>query len=286
MKSLAEYRGRRVFVSGGSSGIGRAVALQLAASGASVCIAARGAAALEQTVAEMRRVSPDPAARLMARAVDVTDAAAVESMAAEAWAAMGGFDLLVCNQGFAHTGRVHEVPVQDFRRLLEVNFLGHAFLCRAFTPHFMRQRSGTVALVSSVLGYLGTYGYAAYCASKWAIVGFAEGLRQELALHGVQVKVIYPGTTETPGLGHENADKPKVVWEIESNSPFNKVRSAEEVAWRLLKAAQGSRFENPLGWDGWFTFIASRYLPGLVRWLNDADLRKAIQKHGDPDAAN
>lgn len=276
---MSEYQGKRVFISGGSSGIGRATALRLAREGAHVCVAARGAEALEKTVAEMKQVPTGRDSVLIARNVDVTDPAAVEAAAASAVAALGGLDLLICNQGFARAGLVHELPVKDFKRMMEVNFLGHAYLCRAFAPHFIKQGSGTVVMVSSVLGYLSTYGYAPYSASKWAIVGFAEGLRQELGLHGVKVKVVYPGTTETPGLDQENADKPKVVWEIESNSPFNKVRSADEVARRLLEAARGSRFENPLGWDGWFTFLASRYAPGLVRWLNDGDLGKALKKH-------
>jgi len=280
---MRHYAGKRVFISGGSSGIGRAVALQLAAAGAQVCVAARGTVALEETVAEMRRVAPHSGTRLIHCSFDAADADAAEAAAAAVSAELGGIDLLICNQGFAQTGRVHELAATEFRRMMEVNYLGHAYLCRAFAPQLMRQRSGTVVLVSSVLGYLSTYGYAAYSASKWAIVGFAEGLRQELGLFGVKVKVVYPGTTETPGLAQENAGKSKVVWEIESNSPFNKLRSAEEVARRLLQAARGSRFENPLGWDGWFTFLASRYAPRLVRRLNDSDLRRALQKHGPAD---
>lgn len=277
---MGEYTGQRVFISGGSLGLGRALALQLAREGAHVCIAARGHEALQRTLAEMRAAAGTQATTLIARHVDVTDPAAVEAMAADAVQALGGLDLLICNQGFAHIAPVSDLPVADFRRLIEVNYLGHAYLCRAFAPHFMRQRRGRVAMISSVLGYLGMYGYAPYSASKWAIVGFAEGLRQELGLYGVPVQVIYPGTIETPGLAQENADKPAVVWAMESGSPFNKIRSADDVARRVLRAARGRRFENPLGWDGWFTFLASRHLPGLVRWLNDGDLRKAMKQHG------
>jgi NAD(P)-dependent dehydrogenase (short-subunit alcohol dehydrogenase family) len=280
---MNNYEGKRVFISGGSSGIGRATAVRLARAGAHVCVAARGLEALEQTVADMKQAAGDRNTVLIARNVDVTDLAAVEAVATEALGALGGLDLLLCNQGYAHAGRVHDLPIHGFKRMMEVNYLGHAYLCRAFAPHFIRQGSGTVVMVSSVLGYLSTYGYAGYSASKWAIVGFAEGLRQELGLYGVKVKVIYPGTTETPGLAQENVDKPKVVWELESNSPFNKVRSADEVARRLLVAARGSRFENPLGWDGWFTFLVSRHAPWLVRMLNDGDLRKALKKHGPAD---
>lgn len=278
------YAGKRIFISGGSEGIGRAVAVQLASEGAHVCVAARRQGPLDETVAAMQAARATAGGRddtvLTSVSVDLTDPAAVDAAARDALGRLGGLDLLICNQGYAHTGRLSDLPVEDFHTLMNVNYLGHAYACRAFAPHFQRQASGTIVLVSSAFGYLGAYGWTAYCASKWAIVGFAEALRQEMMLAGVTVKVFYPGTTETPGLARENSDKPKVVWEFEHSNAFNVVRRPEDVARRLLAAAQGSRFENPCGWDGWLSFLASRHLPWLVRALNDADLRKAIAKHG------
>lgn len=274
------FAGKRVFISGGSEGIGRAVAVLLASEGAHVCVAARRQGPLDETVAAMQAAARGELV-LTSIAVDLTDPVAVEAAAAEALARLGGLDLLICNQGFAHTAKITELPVADFRRLMEVNYLGHAFACKAFAPHFLKQKSGTIVLVSSAFGYLGAYGWTAYCASKWAIVGFAEALRQEMMLSGVQVKVFYPGTTETPGLDKENADKPKAVWEFEHNNAFNVIRKPDDVARRLLAAATGRRFENPCGWDGWLSFLASRHAPWLVRMLNDGDIKKAIAKHGE-----
>lgn len=276
------WTGKRVLISGGSSGVGRAAALQLAAEGADVCIVARDAAALEQTAREMRAVA-SPDARILHRSVDVCEYPAVERMADEVWADLGGLDLLLCNQGFAQVAAVRALSAAEIARMMQVNFLGHAHLCKAFAPHLTRQRSGTVMLVSSGLGYMSVYGYSAYSASKWAIVGFAEGLRQELGLHGVNVKVAYLGTTETPGLERENATKPPIVWEMESGNSVTRIRTAEDVARRLLVAARGSRFDNPLGFDSRLTFWLSRHLPGLVRWVGDRELRAAITKHGNPD---
>lgn len=274
------FAGKRVFISGGSEGIGRAVAVQLASEGAHVCVAARRSGPLDETVAAMKAAARGELV-LTSIAVDLTDPVAVEAAAAEALSRLGGLDLLICNQGFAHTAKITELPVTDFRKLMDVNFLGHAFACKAFAPHFLKQKSGTIVLVSSAFGYLGAYGWTGYCASKWAIVGFAEALRQEMMLSGVQVKVFYPGTTETPGLEKENADKPKAVWEFEHNNAFNVIRKPDDVARRLLAAAQGRRFENPCGWDGWLSFLASRHAPWLVRMLNDGDIKKAIAKHGE-----
>lgn len=279
------WRNKRAVVSGGSAGIGRAVALQLAQQGADVCIIARDPAALERTCAEMRRLAP-PGTQVRYRSVDVTNYPVLAEAAGEICTELGGLDLLLCNQGFAQVASVHELSADDMQRLLHVNQLGHQYLCKAFAPFLIRQRSGTVLLVSSVLGYLSMYGYAAYSASKWGVVGFAEGLRQELGLHGIRVKVAYFGTAQTPGLDQENAGKPPAVWEMESNNPFNRIRSPEDVARRLLDAARGRRFENPLGLDSKLTFWASRHLPGLVRRLNDRDLRSAINKLGHSGLAS
>jgi 3-dehydrosphinganine reductase len=274
------FAGKRVFISGGSEGIGRATAVRLASEGAHVCVAARRQGPLDETVAAMKAGAKGDLV-LTSISVDLTDPAAVEAAAAEALTRLGGVDLLICNQGFAHAGRITDVPIEDYKRLIEVNYLGHVYACRAFAPHFLKQKSGTIVLVSSAFGYLGAYGWTAYCGSKWAIVGFAEALRQEMGLNGVTVKVFYPGTTETPGLDKENADKPKAVWEFEHNNAFNVVRKADDVAARLVAAAEGRRFDNPSGWDGWLSFLASRWLPWLVRSMNDGDMRKAIAKHGE-----
>src|SRR3954463_11279007 len=173
------WRNKRVVVSGGSAGIGRAVALQLAEQGADVCIIARDRVALERTCAEMRQLAP-PGSRALYRSVDVTNYTAVTEAAGGIWNELGGLDLLLCNQGFAQVAPVHELSAADMQQLLHVNVLGHQYLCKAFAPLLIRQGAGTVMLVSSVLGYLSMYGYAAYSASKWGVVGFAEGLRQEL----------------------------------------------------------------------------------------------------------
>jgi 3-dehydrosphinganine reductase len=278
---MSGFQGKRVFLSGGSEGIGRSAAIKLASQGAHVVVVARRQAALDETVAAMKAAANDANRVLTSLAIDVTDPAAVEAGVATAIERLGGIDIVICNQGFAHTGRIHELPIEDFRRHLEVNYLGHAYVCRAFAATLIQQKAGTIVLVSSAFGYLGAYGWTAYCASKWAIVGFAEALRQEMMLYGVTVKMVYPGTTETPGLARENADKPKVIWEFEHNNAFNVTRQPDDVADRVLSVIPGSRFDNPIGWDGWLSFLASRHLPWLVRMLNDSDIKKAIAKHGE-----
>ena len=277
---MGGFAGKRILVSGGSKGIGRATAVELARQGASVCVAARKQADLDQAVEAMKAVAPSGAV-LTSVSMDVSDVDAVNDGVNKAIEVLGGLDVVICNQGFALFGKAQDAPASDYERMFRVNFLGHANVVRAAVPHLIEQKSGSIVLVSSVMGYLSAYASGAYAASKWAIVGYAEALRQELRPHGVKVQVVYPGTTETPGLEAEQEHKPNVLREVEENSAVQVVRKPEQVARTVLKVIQGGRFENPVGWDGWLMFLASRHIPWAVRMFLDSDVKKALRKHGD-----
>jgi 3-dehydrosphinganine reductase len=270
------YRGKKVFISGGTKGIGRATAIRLAGVGADVVVAARGQAGLDETLASMR--SAGPKGTFGAISVDVTDRQAVTAAAQEALALLGGMDVLICNTGYALTGLTHEAEDDAYEKMMAVNFMGHVHVVRALVDHFREQGSGDICLVSSMLGFMSMYGYGAYSASKFAIVGFAQALRQELTLEGVRVTVFYPPTTKTPGLDKENESKPPVVWALEADNGWNKTYEAEEVADGLLASIKKGKFEGVIGADSWFIHTVNRVLPGITRWIFDGDLRKAVAK--------
>jgi 3-dehydrosphinganine reductase len=275
---MSWYAGKKVFVVGGSAGIGKATAVMLARQGAHVIVAARGKARLEETVEAMKAASSTDALVLDFVQCDVTDGANVKSVAADVLKRLGGLDVLICNSGFAHTGISVDADDDQYDAMLGVNFLGHVRVIRAFLPHFVEQGHGDISLVSSMLGFMGLYGYGAYAASKFAIRGFAEALRQEMALFSVRVTVFYPPTTDTPGLEAENESKDPVVWALEADSGWNKTYSADEVATALLKSVRKGRFENVVGMDSWFIFTMNRHFPTLTRWLADMELRTAAKK--------
>lgn len=277
------YRGKRVIVTGGSAGIGRATAVRLASAGAHVVVAARGQSRLDETVQAMREANGSVTVGSVS--VDVTDPSAVEAAIADGVAQLGGLDILVCNSGYAHTGPVHEVPADDFTSLLNVNYLGHVHTVRSAVPHLIESK-GDICLVSSMLGFMSLWGYGAYSASKYAITGFAEALRQEMTLHDVRVTLFYPPTTKTPGLEKENEDKHPMLWALESESGWNKVYTADEVASGLLKAIPSRRFHTCVGLDSWILYTAARYLPGFTRWMSDIELRKAARKVSERSAAS
>ena len=273
------YHGKKVLITGGSKGIGRALAVRLAASGAHVVVTARGQTALDETVAAMRSVAAADAV-LGSLSFDVSDRPAVQQACAEALQTLGGLDVLICNTGYAETGITVEADPDSYERMLRVNFLGHVNVVQAVAPHFVAQKSGDICLVSSMLGFLGLYGYGAYAASKFAIVGFAQALRQEMGLHGVRVGVFYPPTTKTPGLEKENESKPPEVWALESDSGWNKTYEADQVAARMLTTIRKGTFEGVIGNDSRLIRGLARHLPGITRYFADDDLRKAIKKVG------
>ena len=155
--------------------------------------------------------------------------------------------------------------------MLEVNYLGMVRVARAVLPGMRRAGAGHIVNVSSMLGFMGCYGYSAYAASKYAIAGFTECLRQELLPEGIRVSICYPPTTDTPGLAKENEVKPPETAAIEGSS---RTFTADEVAASLLAGVARGRFEILVGLDSALVWRLHRFAPWLLRWATDRILRK------------
>ena len=274
------YRGKRVFITGGSSGIGKAAALALARSGAHVWIAARGEARLNEALAEIRAAA-GPEQVVGATALDIADAEAVRAAAPQVLAGLGGLDVLVNNAGIAHPARILETPDSVYDAMMQVNYFGTVHVTRAFLPHFYAQRSGHIANVASMLGFMGIYGYTAYAASKYAVTGFSDALRQELLDHGVEIHVLFPPDTDTPQLHEENRIKPP---ETKAIAGEVKTMSADEVAMVLLRGIRSGRYHIVPGAMGRFTYFMQRHAPWVVRWVIDGALKKYRRQH--PESAS
>ena len=272
------YAGKRVLVVGGSKGIGRSLALAVASRGARVCIAARGEADLWKVAGELR----ESTGRRHGHAViDASNPDAVLKARDGILDELGGLDVLVCASGSARAAGVFDAPLDDYRRMLDVNYLGHVNVVQAFGPTLAAQGSGDICLVSSIVAFVPIYGYAAYAASKGAIVAFGESLRQEMKLHGVRVGVYYPPTTDTPGLEEENRTKPAVVWAMESQSGWNRIYAADAVAASIASAIERGTAHGMIGFDSWLMRVGQRLAPGLFRKLADAEVRKAMRVRND-----
>jgi short-subunit dehydrogenase len=186
-------KGRIAAITGASSGIGLAVARQLARAGAAVVLGARRRDRLDAAVRSIR----EEGGRADAVTMDVTAEPDVDRFVAHAGEAFGGLDIMICNAGFGYYGTVEETPADVMRRMMDVNFMGSFLGARAALPIFRRQQHGHLMFVSSIVGQRGIPSMSGYSATKAAQVGFAEALRAEFAGTRIHVSVVFPVSTDT-----------------------------------------------------------------------------------------
>lgn len=186
-----------VWITGASSGIGRALALELAGRGYALALSARRQDALAQLAQEIR--SRHPSAVALPLALDVTDPAAVAEALAAAVESLDGLDIVIANAGVGLGGKIGVHDFDNVRRTVETNILGAMATVDAAVRYF-RQRGGRghVVATSSVAAFRGLPGQAAYCASKAAVATYMDALRAELYSTDIAVTTIYPGFIDTP----------------------------------------------------------------------------------------
>jgi short-subunit dehydrogenase len=257
------------FVTGGSTGIGLAVAKQLAARGGDVAIFARREAPLRAAAAEIAGQRRRPTQRVVWRALDVADAEGVQRGLAGAVAELGAPDLLVNCAGRALPDYFERISLAQLDETMRINFYGCWHTIQALLPH-MRARGGYIVNVASLAGLIGIFGYTDYAASKFAVIGFSEALRYELAPHRITVSVLCPPDTKTPGLQRENVSKPA---ETRAVSETVSALSAEQVADALFAGMAKRTFLIIPGRAARFGHLVKRLAPRLVERVLDRQVR-------------
>ncbi len=200
-----DWASAHVVITGGSSGIGEALALRLAPTGARLTLLARGRERLD---AVARAAIDAGAGASLGLPCDVADQAQVQATIEAAVGAHGPVDVLVTSAGITRPGRFLELDDEIFRSMIEVDYFGTLWPIRAVAPSMVERRRGAIVGVSSAAGLVGVYGYAAYGAAKFAVRGLLESVRTELAPHGVHVGCCYPPDVDTPMLAEEEQWKP------------------------------------------------------------------------------
>ncbi len=180
-------------VTGAGRGIGRAIALKFAAEGADIACVSRTAENAEKVAAEIRLLGR----KAWAYAVDVADSAAVTAAAEKILEQTGKVDILVNNAGVTRDGLLMRLSDEDWDTVLNTNLKGAFLFTRAFCRGFLKQRSGRVLNVASVIGLMGNAGQCNYAASKAALIGFTKSIAKEFASRGVTVNALAPGFIET-----------------------------------------------------------------------------------------
>lgn len=219
---MLDLTGRVAIVTGASRGIGRAVALRLGAAGAAVVAAARERHA-DAVVAEIVGFG----GRAEAASVDVTDAASVDRMVGLALERLGRVDVLVSNAGIARDQLLLRMKREDWDAVLATN-LTAAFTCtQAVLRPMIKQRSGRIVCLGSVVGQTGNAGQASYAASKAGLVGFAKALAREVASRGITVNVVAPGLIDTD-MTRALAAETREAWAAQI--PLGRLGAPEDVA--------------------------------------------------------
>ena len=242
-------------ITGASSGIGRATALEFARRGVPVVVAARRDEPLQTLAVECERAG----AAALAVSTDVTDPAAVEELARLAVERFGSVDVWVNNAGVHAIGRFDEIPPDAFRRVLEVNFFGTVHGARTALRHFRERGRGVLVNNASVDGHVAAPYTAPYVASKWAVRGFSESLRQELRdTPGVHVAVVSPAAIDTPFFQHAANYSGRAL------KALTPTYEPEKVARAIVGLAERPQREVIVGGAGKLIALQRRLSPALA----------------------
>lgn len=260
------------FVTGASSGIGLAVALNLAQRGHNLALIARDGRRLD--AARKAIASKYPAARIETFIADVGQRASCETAVANAVAALGAPAWAVANAGIAVPGHFLDQPVEDHEAQMATNYMGSLYFAHACAKA-MAGKGGRLVFVSSGAAFFGIYGYSAYAPSKFAVRGLAEILRVELAPEGIGVTVAYPPDTDTPQLVAESKTKPAATKAITAGGGL---WSAEKVATAIVDGAIRNRFVVAPGFQMAALSTAHSLLAPALRVWQSSIVRKHPRK--------
>jgi short-subunit dehydrogenase len=258
-----QLKDKVAIITGASKGIGRATALLFAKEGAHVVLAARS----EDRLMSLRDEINKSHVQAVVVPTDVTKREDINNLICTTIAEFDRIDILVNNAGRGIHGPVAVTQYSDIEEILNVNLHGAIYCICAVLPHMLRQRSGQIINISSVVGKRATPNNAAYCAAKFSLQGFSEALRAELAMSGIDVIVVCPSTTRTEFFNEMKYVEPR------RPNPFPK-SSAEHVARVVLRASLKRRHEVVVSLNGKLYVLFSRFFPRVTDRIMEIAARR------------
>lgn len=251
---LRKISGTTAVITGATSGIGRETALQFAEAGAKVVIAGRR----EDRLRDLAALIGAAGGEALPVRTDVAEESQAANLIEAACARFGRIDTLVNNAGVALAAKFEDQSIEDFRRVMDVNFWGAVHATRAAVPRMKAGGGGVIINVSSILGKRGMPFETAYCASKFALAGFSEALRVELMSEGIDVVSVFPGAVETE------------IFESASNQTGMEIPAffpkfpAREMARLIVRAARYPQPEIVMALDAVAINAANRLVPSIM----------------------
>ncbi len=229
---MTKFEGKTVMITGASSGIGRAAALEFARRGANVVLAARRRERLEVVATECRALGVE--------ATPVVTDVSVREDCLRLIASVPRVDVLVSNAGFGIYDPIENAKASDLESMMQTNYFGAVYCTQAVLPQMLQRRDGAIVVVSSITGIMGYASMGGYCASKFALNGFAEALRSEVIGRGVRVSMVCPATTDTDFFQIAERDK------MPGASRMMLAMKPEKVARAVCDAAGDGRYRRIL----------------------------------------
>jgi short-subunit dehydrogenase len=261
---MTVIRGAAAAVTGAANGIGRALALELAARGCDLALADRDEAGLQTLAAEIESTRSQ---KVTLHGVDVSEPSQIEDFARAAISAHPGLDIVVNNAGVALMGQFSEIDQAQMDWLMNINFWGVVRTTRAFLPHLAQQREAHIVNLSSIFGIIAPPGQTAYAAAKFAVRGFSESLRHELQMAGspVRLSVVHPGGVATniarnSRTGTGMTDNARRVQAIERFEAVAKT-TPQAAALRIIRGIERNEPRILIGNDARFMDLLQRFRP-------------------------
>ena len=280
---MTAIRGAAAAVTGAASGIGRALAFELAARGCDLALADRDEAGLQAVAAEIGKAGSP---KVTVHRVDVGEPSQIEAFAQAAISAHPGLNMVVNNAGVALLGQFSEIDQAQMDWLMNINFWGVVHATRAFLPHLAQQREAHIVNLSSIFGIVAPPGQTAYAAAKFAVRGFSESLRHELQLakSPVRLSVVHPGGVATniarnsrTGVGM--TDNARRAQSIERFDSFAKTTPAA-AALRIIQGIEKNQPRILIGSDARFMDLLQRFRPATYWAVLGRRIEKAMAKAG------
>ncbi|STX27970.1 retinol dehydrogenase [Legionella beliardensis] len=229
---------KHVIITGGSSGIGKALACHLACQGYNVSIIAQDKSRLTNAAKEIRHFCQNKS-HVVTLSADVSQELSINKAIVSAINLQGSPDILITSAGIAYPDYFDNLSTEIFEKSITINYLGSLYAIKTVFPYMKKNKFGHIVMISSGAGLMGLFGYSAYSPSKFAIRGLAESLRPEFKRLGIKISIAYPPDTDTPQFSQENLTKPQETKKI--LGPM-KLWTADDIAKCIIRGINKNKF--------------------------------------------